>query len=81
MTNAGTENQDADLPEDVIDDIADEGDDTSVVDDEDLDDEAFAVDVVYIANLSNESADCFPAIVARAKEHNALVAANPGRRQ
>jgi ribokinase len=48
---------------------------------EDLDDEAFAVDVVYIANLSNESADCFPAIVARAKEHNALVAANPGRRQ
>ena len=40
MTNAGTENQDADLPEDVIDDIADEGDDTSVVDDEDLDDEA-----------------------------------------
>jgi ribokinase len=48
---------------------------------EDLDDEAFAVDVVYIANLSNESADCFPAIVARAKEHKAVVAANPGRRQ
>jgi ribokinase len=35
---------------------------------EDLDDEAFAVDTVYIANLSNESADCFPAIVERAKK-------------
>ena len=34
---------------------------------EDLHDEAFAVGVVYIANLSNESADCFPAIVERAK--------------
>ena len=44
---------------------------------EDLHDEAFAVDVVYIANLSNESADCFPAIVERAKKHAALVAANP----
>jgi ribokinase len=48
---------------------------------EDLHDEAFAVDVVYIANLSNESADCFPAIVERAKKHAALVAANPGPRQ
>jgi ribokinase len=34
---------------------------------EDLHDEAFAVHMVYIANLSNESADCFPAIVERAK--------------
>jgi ribokinase len=48
---------------------------------EDLHDDAFAVDVVYIANLSNESADCFPAIVERAKKHGALVAANPGPRQ
>jgi ribokinase len=48
---------------------------------EDLQDEAFGVDVVYIANLSNESADCFPAIVQRAKKHAALVAANPGPRQ
>jgi len=47
----------------------------------DLRDEAFAVDVVYIANLSNESADCFPAIVSRAKAHGALLAANPGPRQ
>ena len=48
---------------------------------EDLRDEAFAVDLVYIANLSNQSADCFPAIVKRAKAHNTLVAANPGPRQ
>jgi ribokinase len=47
----------------------------------DLRDDAFAVDVVYIANLSNESADCFPTIVSHAKAHNALVAANPGPRQ
>jgi ribokinase len=48
---------------------------------QDLYDDAFAVDVVYIANLSNQSADCFPAIVDRAKAHNALVAVNPGPRQ
>ena len=48
---------------------------------DDLRDEAFAVDVVYIANLSNESADCFPVIVSRAKAHGAVVAANPGPRQ
>jgi ribokinase len=48
---------------------------------DDLHDEAFAAGVVYIANLSNESADCFPAIVERAKKHDALVAANPGPRQ
>ncbi|HUI95109.1 MAG TPA: carbohydrate kinase family protein, partial [Xanthobacteraceae bacterium] len=48
---------------------------------QDLRDDAFAVDVVYIANLSNESADCFPAIVGRGKAHGALIAANPGPRQ
>src|SRR5579872_6289668 len=47
----------------------------------DLDDAAFAVDLVYIANLSNESADCFPALVERAQKHGAAVAANPGPRQ
>jgi ribokinase len=47
----------------------------------DLEDEAFAASVVYIANLSNESADCFPIIVERAKKHGALIAANPGPRQ
>ena len=47
----------------------------------DLQDDAFAVDVVYVANLSNQSADCFPGIVSRAKAHDALVAVNPGPRQ
>ncbi len=48
---------------------------------DDLHDEAFAADVLYVANLSNESADCFPTIVKYAKKHDALVAANPGPRQ
>jgi len=47
----------------------------------DLHDDAFEVDLVYIANLSNEAADCFPDIVSKAKAAGALVAANPGIRQ
>jgi len=47
----------------------------------DLQDEAFAVDLVYVSNLSNESADCYPAIIDRAKANGALVAVNPGVRQ
>jgi ribokinase len=47
----------------------------------DLKDEAFAVDVVHVASLSNESAECFPAIIAKAKAAGALVTANPGPRQ
>lgn len=47
----------------------------------DLDDEAFAADLVYIANLSNDAAHCFPVIVAKARSRNAKVAANPGIRQ
>jgi ribokinase len=43
--------------------------------------EAFACDLVYVSTLSNESADAFPAIVARAKKEGALVATNPGVRQ
>jgi ribokinase len=43
--------------------------------------EAFAVDLVYVSSLSNESADAFPAIVKRAKAQRALVAANPRVRQ
>ena len=46
-----------------------------------LRDEAFAVDLVYVAGLSNQSADCFPDIVRRAKAQGALVATNPGVRQ
>jgi ribokinase len=48
---------------------------------QDLRAEAFAVDLVYISSLSNESADAFPAIVERAKALGALVATNPGVRQ
>jgi ribokinase len=47
----------------------------------DLRDDAFAVDLVFISNLSNKSADCFPLIVRCAKSHGALVATNPGIRQ
>jgi ribokinase len=47
----------------------------------DLRDEAFAVDLVYISSLSNESADAFPSVVAKAKSQGALVAANPRVRQ
>jgi ribokinase len=48
---------------------------------DDLRDDAFEVDVVYIANLSNKSADCYPLIVEKAKASGALLAANPGVRQ
>lgn len=47
----------------------------------DLDDDAFGVDAVYVTALSNKSAECFPAIVDKAKAHGALVATNPGLRQ
>lgn len=46
-----------------------------------LKDDSFATDLVYITSLSNESADCFPELVKRAKAHNAKVATNPGVRQ
>lgn len=47
----------------------------------DLTDSAFAVDLVYISSLSNRSAECFPAIVSKAKANDALVAVNAGVRQ
>ncbi len=47
----------------------------------DLDDVAFAVDLVYVASLSDASADCFPEIVARANAAGTFVVANPGIRQ
>jgi ribokinase len=43
--------------------------------------DAFAVDLVYVSSLSNNSAECFPSIVERAKAAGALVATNPGIRQ
>ncbi len=53
----------------------------TLLDETDLVADAFAVDVVYISSLSNESADAFPAIVKRAKAQGALVATNPRVRQ
>lgn len=47
----------------------------------DLKQDAFAGDLVYVSSLSNESADCFPQVVERAKAAGALVATNPGIRQ
>lgn len=47
----------------------------------DLRDDAFAVDLVLVSSLSNQSADCFPIILGKAKAHGAMVAANPGVRQ
>jgi ribokinase len=47
----------------------------------DLYDDAFAVDALYVSNLAKRSAECFPAIVAKAREHGALIAVNPGIRQ
>jgi ribokinase len=47
----------------------------------DLKTDAFAVDLVYISSLSNESANCFPHIIEKAKAEGALVATNPGIRQ
>jgi len=49
---------------------------------EDIDRRHFADrDLVYVANLSNRSADCFPLIVDVAREAGAFVAVNPGIRQ
>jgi len=57
------------------------GANTLLVDD-DLDPEHFSGrDVVYITNLSNQSADCFPIAVERARKAGAFVASNPGIRQ
>ena len=48
----------------------------------DLPAEVFAgIDLVYVAPLSSQSADCFPDLVARAKAGGTMVAANPGIRQ
>jgi ribokinase len=47
----------------------------------DLKTDAFAVDLVHVASLSNASADCFPLIVEKAAAQGALVSVNPGPRQ
>ena len=53
----------------------------TLLEDADLRSEAFAVDVVYVSSLSNESADAFPAVIRQAKAQGALVATNPRVRQ
>ncbi len=47
----------------------------------DLKDDAFAVDLVHIASLSNASADCFPLLVDKARNQGARISVNPGPRQ
>jgi len=47
----------------------------------DLKDDAFGVDLVHVASLSNASADQFPIVVQKAKEQGAIVSVNPGPRQ
>jgi ribokinase len=47
----------------------------------DLEDNAFAADLVYVSSLSNRSADCYPHIIDKAKAAGALVAVNAGVRQ
>ena len=39
------------------------------------------IDLVFISNLSNESADCYPEIINLAKQAGSKVAVNPGIRQ
>lgn len=48
---------------------------------DDLVDSAFNVDLVHIANLSNQAAHCFPLIIEKAKAAGARVSTNPGIRQ
>ncbi len=47
----------------------------------DLVDAAFDRDLVFISGLSNESADCFPHVIAKASATGARIAVNPGIRQ
>jgi ribokinase len=53
----------------------------TLLESQDLKPEAFAVDLVHVASLSNESADRFPEIIGKASAAGAIVTANPGPRQ
>ncbi|MEQ1716243.1 MAG: carbohydrate kinase family protein, partial [Hyphomicrobium sp.] len=48
---------------------------------EDLKKDAFAAELVYVSSLSNDSAECFPLMIEKAKAQGAVVATNPGIRQ
>lgn len=53
----------------------------TLLEEKDLKDDAFGVELVHIASLSNASADQFTRIVEKAKAHGALISVNPGPRQ
>jgi ribokinase len=53
----------------------------TLLESQDIKNEAFAVDLVHVASLSNESAERFPEIIGKARAAGALVTANPGPRQ
>lgn len=53
----------------------------ALLESKDLRKDAFAADLVYVASLSNQSAERFPEIIERGKAEGALVATNPGIRQ
>ena len=47
----------------------------------DLDEAAFAADLVHLGSLSNESAALYPTLVEKARAAGAQISANPGMRQ
>jgi len=49
--------------------------------DDELSDDAFAVDLVYVSCLSGDSASRLDTVLTKAKANSALVAVNPGMRQ
>lgn len=53
----------------------------TLLENSDLPERAFARDIVYVAGLSDKSADCFPEIARLAGAAGAFVATNPGIRQ
>ncbi|MFN3745282.1 MAG: carbohydrate kinase family protein [Hyphomicrobiaceae bacterium] len=53
----------------------------TLLEDGDLKPDAFAVDLVHVSSLSNQSADRLPRILAEAKRTGAFLSVNPGIRQ
>lgn len=53
----------------------------TLLEDSDLKSDAFAVDLIHVSSLSNQSADRVPRILAEAKRAGAFLSTNPGIRQ
>lgn len=53
----------------------------TLIEPDDLKDDAFGVDLVNVSGLSNKSAECFSLIVEKAKAAKAWLSVNPGIRQ